>query len=62
MDPVGRLLDSTPPEVEVKRLAGRVVWLREDDREWIGPAEEALARLDDADAPGGFWAAFVPAP
>lgn len=58
MDPVARLEETAPLEVEVKRLAGRIVWLRDDDDEWIGPAEVALALLADADPHGGFWDAF----
>jgi hypothetical protein len=60
VDSYGRLSDCVPAAVEVKRLAGRMVWLREEEHEWIGPAEEALALLDAADPDGSFWAALAP--
>jgi hypothetical protein len=58
VDPVQALAERVPVEVEVKCLAGRVVWLREAGREWLGPAEEALARLRGAEPAAGFWSAF----
>jgi hypothetical protein len=58
VDPVQALAERVPVEVEVKRLAGRIVWLRGDEREWLGPAEEALARLRELELPTAFWTAF----
>jgi len=59
MDVVAKLHESVPTGIEVKRLAGRMVWLREADREWLGPAEEALERLRALEASGSFWSLFV---
>jgi hypothetical protein len=58
VDAVGELERCAPEEIEVKRLAGRIVWLREAGDEWVGPAEEALARLRALAPDAGFWAAF----
>jgi hypothetical protein len=58
VDPVAELERSAPEQVEIKRLAGQVVWLREGAREWLGPAEEALERLRGRDAGTSFWACF----
>lgn len=51
MDSVRELEHSVPPGVEVKRLAGRIVWLRHAEGDWLGPAEEALVLLREL-APG----------
>jgi hypothetical protein len=58
VDSVARLEQTAPPEIEVKRLAGRIVWLRDDEREWVGPAEVALALVGELEAEREFWAAF----
>lgn len=58
MDSVGELEHRMPPDVEVKRLAGRIVWLRNADGEWLGPAEEALALLCEVAAPAQ-WPAWT---
>jgi hypothetical protein len=60
VDAVGAVVREAPKHVEVKQLAGRIVWLREAEREWVGPAEEALARLRTLEPSAGFWAAFAP--
>jgi len=59
VDSYGRLVDSIPEQIEVKRLAGTMVWLRDADHEWTGPAEEALALLGDAEPVSDFWAVFA---
>jgi hypothetical protein len=58
VDAVGELQRSAPEQIEVKRLAGQIVWLREGGDEWVGPADEALARLRDLAPETAFWAAF----
>jgi endonuclease III len=59
VDAVALLEEAVPVDTEVKRLAGRIVWLREADHEWVGPAEEALALLSAAQPYEPFWAAFL---
>ena len=59
MDAVGELELRVPEHVEMKRLAGRVVWLRHGAEEWVGPAEEALALLRDREPETAFWSAFA---
>jgi hypothetical protein len=59
MDTFGELQLSAPQEIEVKRLAGQIVWLREGAVEWVGPAHEALARLRALAPEAAFWAAFA---
>jgi hypothetical protein len=58
VDAVAELERSAPDQIEVKRLAGQVVWLREGTEEWIGPADEALALLRNQEPDAAFWAAF----
>jgi hypothetical protein len=60
VDAVGELQRAAPEEIEVKRLAGQIVWLREGPDEWVGPADEALARLRGLAPEAAFWAAFAP--
>ena len=60
MDAVGELQRTAPEQIEVKRLAGQIVWLREGPEEWVGPADEALARLRGLAPEAAFWAAFAP--
>jgi hypothetical protein len=58
VDAVGTLAREAPEHVQVKLLAGQIVWLREDEQEWVGPAEEALARLRTLEPAAAFWSAF----
>jgi hypothetical protein len=58
VDAVGELQRCAPEQIEVKQLAGQIVWLREGRDEWIGPPHEALARLRDLAPETAFWAAF----
>ena len=58
MDAVGELQRCAPDQIEVKRLAGQIVWLREDAEEWVGPADDALALLRAQAPETAFWAAF----
>jgi len=58
VDAVGELQCAAPEQVEVKQLAGQIVWLREGPEEWVGPADEALARLRALAPDVAFWAAF----
>ena len=60
MDAVGELQRAAPEQIEVKRLAGQIVWLREGADEWVGPADEALARLRTLEAETAFWTVFAP--
>ena len=60
MDAVGELERNAPEEIEVKRLAGQIVWLRDGADEWVGPAVEALARVRALAPESTFWAAFAP--
>ena len=60
MDAVGQLQCAAPEQVEVKQLAGQIVWLREGPEEWIGPADEALAQLRGLAPEAAFSAAFAP--
>jgi hypothetical protein len=59
VDAVGELLRSAPEQIEVKHLAGQIVWLREGLEQWVGPADEALARLRGLEPEAAFWAAFA---
>ena len=61
MDSYVRLADSLPAEIEIKRLAGTMVWLRDADHEWTGPAEQALALLVGAEPDTAFWTLLEPA-
>jgi len=61
VDAVAALEREAPDGIEVKRLCGQIVWLREGPQEWTGPAEEALALLRAVDPALGFWTAFSPA-
>jgi hypothetical protein len=58
VDAVRAIVLETPAEIEVKHLAGQIVWLRQAEQEWVGPAEEALARLRDLEPQASFWTAF----
>jgi hypothetical protein len=60
VDAVRAIVLEAPAGIEVKHLAGQIVWLREAEQEWVGPAEDALARLRGRDAAAPFWAAFLP--
>ena len=61
MDSYVKLVDSVPDEIEIKRLVGTMVWLRDAQHEWTGPAEQALALLGAAEPDTEFWTAFEPA-
>jgi hypothetical protein len=61
VDSYVRLVDSVPTEIEIKRLVGTMVWLRDGEHEWTGPAEQALALLGAAAPDTEFWTALQPA-
>lgn len=58
MDSVRELEQRIAAEIDVRRLAGRIVWLRSGEREWVGPAEEALAIVREL-SPAALWPAFA---
>ena len=60
MDVFGELERTAPEHIEIKRLAGQIVWLRDERDEWVGPADEALARVQALAPESAFWAAFAP--
>jgi hypothetical protein len=60
VDAFRELQRSAPEQIEIKRLAGQIVWLRDGADEWVGPADEALARVQALAPESAFWAAFAP--
>lgn len=61
MDSFGKLVDSLPAEIEIKRLAGTIVWLFDAEHEWTGAAQEALALLVAAAPDAAVWTVLEPA-
>jgi hypothetical protein len=48
-----------PERIELRQLCGQIVWLREGENEWTGPAEQALELVRRVDPALGFWSTFA---